>query len=181
MFITSFLGVLDEYNMKFSDDLLDSTDFVPKIFEFLGRYDIHPPSKNVPKFLLKKKKTKKDSSLEQKEDLNMSKIYKISEKEEGGEKEEKKVQSVKETLKDDGKLQKTLDEVSDLPINPYNKHQVKLDDIEEKKSDSLTKKEVIVENQLKLKEVMTGRNGEEHEKVEDVDPTSRQLKIRFIR
>ena len=54
VFIGGFLGLLEDHNMKFSDDILDSTDFVPKVFELLQNYGIRPPTEDVPKFLIRK-------------------------------------------------------------------------------------------------------------------------------
>jgi hypothetical protein len=54
LFVSSLLELFGEHNIVFPEDLLETTDFMPQLFEFLGTYGIQPPQKFVPRFKINK-------------------------------------------------------------------------------------------------------------------------------
>jgi len=50
LFVSSLVQTMEKHNMTMPENLLDNTDFVMKLLEFLGQYDISLPIENIPQF-----------------------------------------------------------------------------------------------------------------------------------
>ena len=53
LFVSGLVGLFKDHNMGFTNNLLDNSDFVPKMFDFFKEYGVVPPTKNVPQFSVK--------------------------------------------------------------------------------------------------------------------------------
>ena len=50
LFVSGLVQNMEKHNMTMPENLLDETDFVPKLLEFLGQYNINLPTENIPQF-----------------------------------------------------------------------------------------------------------------------------------
>ena len=98
--IGSFMELLKDHGASFPKDVLDTTDFVPKMFEFLKSYNVEMPTLQTPKYRFKKDKESSASTV----------LHVTKEKPNQIDKKPAKVES-KEG--DDPRLELTLKEVSE--------------------------------------------------------------------
>jgi len=50
LFVSSLVQTMETHNMTVPEKILDDTDFITKLLEFLGQYDISLPIENIPQF-----------------------------------------------------------------------------------------------------------------------------------
>ena len=159
IFISGFLGLLEDHNMKFSDDILDSTDFVPKVFELLQNYGIHPPTENVPKFLVRKNIVSSSG-----QGREVKSIAKKPAKDEDEEEEEKKIV-----------VSEQADKV--VPKSIANSKPKEDHEVEEKKIDSRSPGAIDEKKGGQTKgEGEDQRGEEEYEKIEEAGVTVVKLR-----
>ena len=61
--IGNFMELLKDHGASFPEDILDTTDFVPKMFEFLQSYKVEMPTHQTPKYKFKKEKGSSTSTV----------------------------------------------------------------------------------------------------------------------
>jgi len=52
LFVSGLVQLMEEHNIAVPEKLLDKTDFIPQLLEFLGQYGVSLQTGNVPQFQL---------------------------------------------------------------------------------------------------------------------------------
>ena len=52
LLVSGLVQIMENHNMRVPESLLDETDFVPQLLEFLEQHGVSLPTENVPQFQL---------------------------------------------------------------------------------------------------------------------------------
>ena len=50
LFVSGLVQLMEKHHLRVPENLLDNTDFVPRLLEFLEQHNVSLPTENVPQF-----------------------------------------------------------------------------------------------------------------------------------